>query len=263
MKSIIVTLLLAVLLVSCKQNNTPTQSKKTPVPAVSTKKYPAAIAETFKAHGSIDKWNTLNNLCFTIEKEDGNETHTIDLKSRKVRIETDKFALGFDGEKVWLDQDSTYFAPQKARFYHNLMFYFYAMPFVLGDEGISYADEKPLEFEGVSYPGTRISFGANVGDAPDDEYIIYSDPKTNEMAWLAYTVTYGKDGKSDRFSYIKYNQWKDVNGVKLPSKMDWYKVENGVPTEMLSGRSFIKPTATATVLDAAIFDKPESGKFAE
>ncbi len=253
-------ILIAILTVSCKQNTTTPENTAPPVPA---KEYPAAIAATFKAHGGIQKWNAMNNLCFTMEKEGGNETQTIDLKSRKVRIETEKYTLGFDGEKVWLDQDSIYFAPQRARFYHNLMFYFYAMPFVLGDDGITYTEEKALEFNGVSYPGTRISFGANVGDAPDDEYIIYKDPKTNEMAWLAYTVTYGKNEKSDRFSYIKYDQWVDVNGLKLPSKLQWYKVEEGVPTEMRNERSFIKATSTATKLDNSIFAKPESGEFAE
>lgn len=258
MKSIITTLLIGLLILSCKQNTT---HKNIPPPPV--KEYPAAIASIFEAHGGIAKWSTMNNLCFTMEKEGGNETHIVDLKTRKTRIETDKFTLGFDGEKVWLDQDSTYYAPQRARFYHNLMFYFYAMPFVLGDDGITYTDVDALDFKGTSYPGTKISFDAGVGDAPDDEYILYRDPKTNEMAWLAYTVTYGKNEKSDRFSYIKYDQWTTVNGVKLPSKLHWYKTEEGVPTEMRNERSFIKPSATATTLDATIFEKPESGTFAE
>lgn len=261
MKSIFTTMILALLIVSCKQNDTSKENIPPPPPPV--KVYPTAIASVFDAHGGIVKWNAMNNLCFTMEKEGGNETHTTDLTSRKVRIETEKYTLGFNGEKVWLEQDSTYFQPQRARFYHNLMFYFYAMPFVLGDDGITYTDVDPLEFKGVSYPGTKISFGAGVGDAPDDEYILYRDPKTNQMAWLAYTVTYGKNEKSDRFSFIKYDQWVDVNGVLLPSKLHWYKTENGVPTEMRNERSFIKPTATATVLDQSIFEKPESGVFAE
>lgn len=260
MKFIYSTIILALLIVSCKPNNT---TKETEAQPQASRNYPATIASVFKAHGGIGTWNAMNNLCFTMEKEAGNETHTIDLKTRKARIETDKFALGFDGEKVWLDQDSTHFAPQRARFYHNLMFYFYAMPFVLGDDGITYTEVDALEFNGVSYPGTKISFGAGVGDAPDDEYILYRDPKTSQMAWLAYTVTYGKNEKSDRFNYIKYDQWTEVNGLQLPSKMHWYKTENGVPTEMRNERSFIKPTATTTQLDAAIFEKPESGEFAE
>ena len=262
MKAIITTLILTALLVSCKQNTHSPEVAPTPAPVV--KKYPSAMDAIFKAHGGIDTWNTMNNLCFTIEKKEGNETHKVDLKSRKARIETSKFTLGFDGEKVWLDQDSTYFAPQKARFYHNLMFYFYAMPYVLGDEGINYEPAKSIEFNGVTYPGTKVSFESGIGDSPKDEYLIYSDPKTNEMAWLAYTVTFfNKQEKGSEFSYIKYDQWVETNGLKLPTKLQWYKFENGSPTEMVNEYTFIKPSVTKTVLEPSIFMKPESGKFAE
>ncbi len=242
-----------------KEDNTETQTTESAM----EREYPQGVAAVFDAHGGIQKWNAMNNLCFTLEKEDGNETHTVDLKSRKSRIETDKYTLGFDGEKVWLAQDSTYFQPERARFYHNLMFYFYAMPFVLGDDGITYTDVDALTVGDVSYPGTKISFGDGVGDAPDDEYILYRDSKTNQMVWLAYTVTYGKNEKNDRFSFIKYADWQEVNGLQLPKTLEWYAVENGVPTTMRSARTFIKPTATPTELEATIFEKPQSGKFAE
>ena len=83
------------------------------------------------------------------------------------------------------------------------------------------------------------------------------------MAWLAYTVTYGKNEKSEKFSYIKYDQWEDVNGVLLPKKLQWYQVKDGLPTTMRSERSFIKPTATATQLDAVLFTKPVNGSFVD
>jgi hypothetical protein len=249
--------------ISCKQAPAKKDVVEPIVESAPQRIYPKEMTAIFEAHGGIATWNAMNNLCFTLEKEQGNEIHTVDLKSRKSRIETDKFTLGFDGQKVWLAQDSAYYEPSRARFYHNLMFYFYAMPFVLGDDGITYTPNDPLVFNGKSYPGTRISFGAGVGDAPDDEYIIYRDPDTNQMAWLAYTVTYGKNEKSERFSYIKYDQWEHVNGVLLPKTLQWYKVENGVPTELRNERTFSKPTATVTQLDAMLFDKPEKGTFVE
>lgn len=265
MKKIIFLAAVATFALSCKE--TPQQTTTTtPSPEVITppeKEYPKAIAAVFKAHGGIDTWNALNTLSFTLQKEGGNELHTVDLKSRKVTVETDKYTIGFNGEKVWVAQDSTYFPPQRARFYHNLMFYFYAMPFVLGDDGITYSDVPALEFEGVSYPGTKISFGAGVGDAPDDEYILYRNPTTNQMAWLAYTVTYGKNEKSDRFSYIKYDQWTDVSGLQLPSVLQWYKVEDGQPTTLASESAFINRTASATKADASQFEIPEGAEIAE
>jgi len=251
------------MVLSCQQDASKSEAPTSVVESSPQRIYPTEVAAIFEAHGGIDTWNGMNNLCFTLEKEDGNETHTIDLKSRKTRIETENFTLGFDGEKVWLAQDSTYYPPDRARFYHNLMFYFYAMPFVLGDDGISYSETEPLVFKGKSYPGTKISFGKGVGDAPDDEYILYRNKDTNQMAWLAYTVTFGKNEKSDRFSYIKYDQWENVNGLLLPTKLQWYQSENGVPTTMRSERSFIKPTITVTQLDSKLFSKPVSAKFAE
>ncbi|MEP0264598.1 DUF6503 family protein [Dokdonia sp.] len=265
MKKIIFLFAISIFALSCKQSTetAPIPELVEETPKVATKEYPATIASVFKAHGGIDTWNAANNVSFTLEKEAGNEVHTVDLKSRKVTIKTEKFTLGFDGEKVWLDQDSTYYQPQRARFYHNLMFYFYAMPFVLGDDGITYTDVPALDFEGVSYPGTKISFGAGVGDAPDDEYIVYRDPKTNQMTWLAYTVTYGKNEKSDRFSFIKYDQWTKVGDLQLPSALQWYKVVDGAPTEMAAERTFINATASDKILDDSFFAKPESGEFAE
>ncbi|RMB64016.1 hypothetical protein EAX61_01140 [Dokdonia sinensis] len=262
MKQIAIILLVALTILSCGETKNQ-EKEETIAESTPQRVYPVEITSVFDAHGGIQKWNAMNNLCFTLEKEEGNEVHTVDLKSRKARIETENYTLGFDGEKVWLAQDSTYFQPERARFYHNLMFYFYAMPFVLGDEGIAYSDVDPLTVGDVSYPGTKISFGDGVGDAPDDEYILYRDPKTNQMAWLAYTVTYGKNEKSDRFSFIKYADWQEVNGLQLPKTLEWYALEDGVPTTKRSERTFTKPTATATELEATIFEKPQNGKFVE
>lgn len=263
MKKIILIAAVAVFALSCKEKaqETTTTVKEQEVEATQepAKVYPDAVASIFKTHGGISNWNDMNYLAFTL----GDERHTVDLKSRKTTIKTDKYTLGFDGEKVWLAQDSTHFQPQRARFYHNLMFYFYAMPFVLGDDGITYSDVPALEFEGVSYPGTKISFGSGVGDAPDDEYILYRDPKTNQMAWLAYTVTYGRNEKSDRFNYIKYDQWTDVEGLQLPSVIQWYKVEDGIPTEMSGERKFTDAKISARVPGPSQFEKPEGAEFAE
>ena len=69
------------------------------------------------------------------------------------------------------------------KFYYNLMFYFYAMPFILADDGIKYTDAEPLVFEGKSYPGIKISYEAGVGESPEDEYVIktISIKKANQM----------------------------------------------------------------------------------
>ncbi|MGJ8667717.1 MAG: DUF6503 family protein [Patiriisocius sp.] len=144
-----------------------------------------------------------------------------------------------------------------ARFYHNLMFYFYAMPFVLADDGISYTDIPETELDGKKYKGVKISYGDGVGDSPKDEYMLYFDPATNQMTWLAYTVTFNKDEKNDNWKFIKYDKWQEVNGLMLPEKMTWYNVENNLPTSERSDLRFSKVTATETVLDNKIFERPK------
>ena len=89
--------------------------------------YPAELSNTFKAHGGVDVWNKMNNLCFEMDGKSGKEVHTISLKDRKTKIETDDWSIGYDGTDVWLleNEEDTY--EGNAHFYHNLMFYFYAM----------------------------------------------------------------------------------------------------------------------------------------
>ena len=82
--------------------------------------------------------------------------------------------MGFDGNSTWLDQDSTYFKGN-VDFYYNLYFYFYAMPFVLGDNGILLEDAKSISFQNKDYKGIKVSYEANVGSSPDDNYILYYD----------------------------------------------------------------------------------------
>jgi len=118
------------------------------------------------------------------------------LKTRAERIEASSFTSGFDGQRYWVQADTSYKGNPK--FYTNLMFYFYAMPFVLADSGINYTPVEPLVFQETKYPGFRISYGDGIGVSPEDEYFIHYHPETFEMAWLGYTVTFYSGKKSDK-----------------------------------------------------------------
>lgn len=119
------------------------------------------------------------------------------------------------------------------------MFYFYAMPFVLGDNGINYSEAEALEFEGVSYPGLLISYNDGIGESSDDEYILYYHPETFKMEWLGYTVTYFSKEKGKEFHFIKYSDWQDISGLTLPKTLTWYNYENNKPTTMRNPMNFV------------------------
>ena len=252
------TIALGFLFFSCqktaKQTTTTDNLEAEVVQIIHTDKYPKAIAKVFQAHGGMEAFRKMHTLIFELVNPEGAEKHSIDLKNRYSRIETDKFVIGFDGEEAWIDQDSTYFQGDP-RFYHNLMFYFYAMPFVLGDEGIQYQEVAPLSFNGVAYPGYQISYEANVGDSPDDNYFLYYDPETFEMKFLGYTVTYFSKEKSTKISLIEYAEWQKENGFLLPKTLKWRTFDKDSVGEVKSERIFELIKIDNSKLDTALFKK--------
>ena len=132
------------------------------------------------------------------------------------------------------------------------------MPFVLADDGISYEKVNDLVFEGVNYPGYKISYNANKGTSPDDNYIIYYNPETYQMEWLKYTVIFKSKKPSDKFNVIRYHKWENVNGLVLPKEITWYKKdENGVPTKPAKpATEFTLPLVSQGALADSFFEKP-------
>ncbi|EAS20723.1 hypothetical protein BBFL7_01613 [Flavobacteria bacterium BBFL7] len=268
MKKILLILFTVVFIMSCK-----TESKKevlspvtkdTSVDQIDLSKYPQGYQDVLAAHGGLSLWNTMQSLTFKLPKENGDEVHTTDLKTRDVVVETEKYQIGSLNGKVWLAQDSTYYPKNRARFYHNLMFYFYAMPFILADDGIVYSETASLEKDGISYPGIKIAYQSNVGDSPDDEYILYYHPESKKMEWLAYTVTRGQGSKSTDFHFIKYDKWQEVNGLLLPEELTWYKTESNLPTEPRGKpRIFTNVDIDASHMGANFYTMPDNGVYVD
>jgi hypothetical protein len=234
------------------------------IPNVSiTERFPEKLNRMFSAHGTYEYWDTMNQLSFDLLKKGGaTETHLVDLKSRKTLISSSKFTIGFDGNDVWMNAEGK-FPIERARFYHNLYFYFYAMPFVLGDPGITYSKVKDLSFENKTYTGYKITYSSNVGDSPDDNYFVYFDKASQQMSWLGYTVTYGDDKPSTEIHYIKYTDWQKVNGLLLPKKLQWYDSENNLPVTPSNAADFENISVSEKMIEASKFVKPVDGLVGE
>lgn len=264
MKKIILVLFVATWIVSCKTDgkNEVSKVKETVVEhtRVDLSRYPQGLKDVLAAHGGLQKWSEMKSLTYSLD-----ETETIaDVQTRDIVVKSPTHTIGSLDGKVWIAQDSAYFPQARARFYHNLMFYFYAMPFLLADNGIVYEEVEPLEFNGVIFPGIKVGFEAAVGDSPDDNYLMYYHPITKKMTWLAYTVTAGKKGKSDNFSFVNYKEWNEVNGLLLPTQLAWYKVENNRPTIPAGKvREFKSIDVDSGDMDTATFAKPENGVYVD
>lgn len=221
--------------------------------------YPANFLKVLDAHGGIEAWKEYKTLRFDLPKPDFTESHTIDLYRRFDKITAPSFSLGYSGNEVWL-LDSINSYEGNPVFYHNLMFYFYAMPFVLADEGINYEETTPLEVDGVAYPGFKITFDTGVGASSKDEYYIHYDAATFEMKWLGYTVTYFSNTLSDKVSWISYGNWIEVGDVLLPSSITWHAVENGKIEGPAKTVNFENVTVSKTAKSIDFYSKPEEAK---
>ena len=262
MKKTALLLLVIVLFFSCiKDAKTNDNSNETL--DVTTSIYPENISKIFNAHGGLDKWNTMQSLAFTMSKPNGDEVTTTNLKSRKSLIDMPNHTIGFDGNEVWLLKKDTTAYKGNPKFYYNLFFYFYAMPFVLADDGIKYEDAEALTFDGKEYPGIKISYNAGIGESPEDEYILYYDTDTNKMAWLAYTVTFFTKEKTKEFHLIKYDVWQTVYGLSLPKTFKWYHFENKVVGEFQREMSFVDVSTSQTKPEDSLFIKPDNAETIE
>lgn len=246
-------LFVIVIAVSCKKE-AKKEVEKVHVEEVKKENFSAELGKVFEKHGGINAWRKAQVLSFN----KGEEVHTSDLKTRKIVINSPTYSLGFDGKEVWLDEDEKGTYKGNSSFYYNLYFYFYAMPFVLADDGIIYEKIADLIFEGTKYPGYKISYKANIGTSPDDNYKVYYNPKTYQMEWLAYTVTFKSKESNNDYHIIKYNKWENVNGLVLPKEITWYKMdENGVPTEPAKpATEFTLPLISQGKLADSFFEKP-------
>lgn len=222
---------LLVLLMACEGGNkeSTTENIAEAVVPSKTEHHTASITKVFDAHGGFDNWTALKTLSY----DNGGQKTLVELQNRYTRIESENQTVGFDGEKVWVNPPSENAPRQRMRY--NLMFYFYAFPFVIGDPGITYEDLEPIELQGKSYNAVKVSYGDGVGDSPKDNYIVLSDPETNQMNWLMYTATFGRNESSDRFSLIKYDGWQEHEGVIIPSSLQWYQYTDGVVGEPRGG----------------------------
>lgn len=227
-----------------------------------TNSYPESLQKVFDAHGGLSTWKEKKTLSYDLPKPSGTETNTIDLTSRMDRIDIDSIAMGYDGGDVWIhDAEGQY--KGDPGFYHNLMFYFYAMPFVLADDGIIYEESSPINFDGKAYPGIAVSYETGIGASPKDEYYLHYDSETNKMAWLGYTVTYKSGEKSDDVHWIRYDNWEDLDGVLLPKSLTWYVTEDGEIKEPRNTITFENITLETTPKPASFYAMPEGGKVVE
>ncbi len=186
------------------------------------------------------------------------ETHFINLQTRETRIDAANFQIGFDGKDVWISPSRESFAGKSVRFYHNLYFYFYAIPYIFTDPGVTVSKVENKMMNGVSYETYSASFDPDKGDSPEDQYLMLINPETNRLEYLLYTVTYyGNPNPS--LSALKYEDYRDSGGLSFPRILTGYTYDNDSTGRIRYQVSFADVLVLDEEFEKSLFEKPENG----
>ncbi|WP_103071237.1 DUF6503 family protein [Aquimarina sediminis] len=182
--------------------------------------------------------------------------------STKIRIDkTDDSKLIYTGKNVFLCPEDAKDAG--ARFDMFTWSYFFGFPYKLNDPGTKLELEDLRILDGIKYQTAKLSFEKEVGDSPEDWYILYTDPKDKILKSAAYIVTYGNDGdisKAEEDPHaIYYKDFITIEGIPFATKWEFFgwTEEKGITDKL--GEATITDI-TFLEEEGSIFETPENAK---
>jgi len=133
------------------------------------------------------------------------------------------------------------------RFHAYTWSYFFLYPYKLNDNGTIWDDSFKIATIDA-FNTAKLTFKANIGDAPDDWYINFADKEDNMLNHVAYIVTANKsveEAEADPHA-IKYIDYKEINGIPFATNWEFYEwnTTNGLTDKIgnakISNIKFIK-----------------------
>ena len=176
-------------------------------------------------HHGFKVWKELKGLEFSIDTKGGLEHHVIDLVSRNTCVMGNDYSIVKNDKGYFISPSVEAFEGDPV-FYHNVYFYFVGMPFVLTDSGIIYETLGDFALADTVYHGIKIQYEEGVGVADKDEYILLIDQSNYELKYLLYTVTYYDQQKSQNWYAKRYDSYKTLSGIKIPSSMSSFNYDD-------------------------------------
>jgi len=182
--------------------------------------------------------------------------------SSKIRIDKkDTSKLIYDGKNILLSPEDA--NDKGARFDMFTWTYFFGLPYKLNDPGTKLELQDNRSLNNISHTTAKLTFEAGTGDAPDDWYIIYADPKTKLLQAAAYIVTYGSNGNTAKAEEdphaIHYKNFITVDNIPFATTWEFY----GWTTEKGMTDKIGEATITDIVFledEGLLFDNPKDSK---
>ena len=193
------------------------------------------IWQAIEAHGGLARWYSNGPLHFQFNYQpldDSTPRNTYEVanywsaQTRHQLVEDTTVQYGWDGQQAWATDTAA--VPYNVRFWSLTPYYFVGIPFVLGDPGVNLESLGKDTFEDKTYDLVKVTFGDNVGDAPDDYYVIYVGQEDHRVGALRYIVSYPgyfPEGGHAPEKLMAYDGAQTVDGIILPEgyRTFWWK----------------------------------------
>ena len=171
--------------------------------------------------------------------------------------------LAWDGDRAWIAPDSL--KQPNPRFWALTGFYFQQIPFVLADPGTNYEALPDDSIDGTPHDMVRVTFGEDVGDSPDDTYVLYLDKETGRVDAIRYTVSYGRDVGPDAAlpqTFFDYQKYVAVDGLTVPTRFEGYTYdEDGGPGDTLRSEAVADSISYRRPFDDSKLEPPADARF--
>lgn len=228
------------------------------------------VKKMIVAHGGLKRWKSAPTVSFEdrllvpgapsplisrVTVEQGRRRAYLDYPDSGMR-------LGWDGERAWSEN---WTHPYPARFMALLNYYFANLPWLTMDSGVRLGEPGTARLwdDPTEYVTIRMTFEEGVGDTPDDYYVLYIHPTTDQLSAAEYVVTstaiLPEGVKASPPNVVVYEEHEKVGGLTVPTRYTIYsKKDHSVQVAWeIRDWSFSKPFDTARLMmpEGAVVDK--------
>lgn len=259
------TFIICLFALSCKDKN----SLNAEIDTLNTIEAPETNHPDFVSNMEVShqKAKLLENgvVCFNLDMTFGSSNSKMKIfatpSSSAIRVDKKNGAstVMINGD-TYTDADSSSWAREKSGIFTYQ--YFFMAPYKFSDEGTIWNKMLPMEIEGKLTNRAKLTFESGTGDAPDDWYIVHSDPATGLVNYIGYIVTGGGTSieEAEKNAHaIKYSNYKNIDGIPVATKWEFfdYTIDEGLGDKI--GEGIINNVELMDVVDQ--FDIIEDGTY--
>lgn len=235
-KLITLTLSTLILVSSCQKN------KETPKPIIK-KSIEKNLSQKIEAAHKKDAF--LKNEAISFDAKiifGGNEIFDANIT---ITTSSDIAKISYkNGDEIFVNQQEIFVSPSLennagVRFHAYTWTYFFLFPYKLNDKGTKWDFNFKTKETNNSLTTTKLSFEANIGDAPEDWYITYTN-NNNVLQHIAYIVTAGKtktEAEADPHA-IQYSDYQMIQNIPIATNWSFYEwnLNDGLTNKIGSGK---------------------------